>query len=173
MQISVSKDRECMFPKPASLSLLMAGRLQLVASRLLDAAATWLVRSFITLAMALTLVRGNALAAVPSPTLLVQPPCVSVQSERPMAIDDLSVAVRMHRGGRSLDVWMITPLSVHWHTMTASALPLARQLDALNWPPPGSQQGEVSRFERLVAIPARPWRVPVHQARAFWKAARR
>ena len=128
----------CFRNRPLSL-LLMAGRLQLVASRLLDAAATWLVRSFITLAMALTLVRGNALAAVPSPTLLVQPPCVSVQSERPMAIDDLSVAVRMHRGGRSVDVWMITPLSVHWHTMTASALPLARQLDALNWPPPGSQ----------------------------------
>lgn len=154
-----------------SLSLLMAGRVQLGASRLLDTAITWLVRSFITLVMALTLVRGNALAAVPSPTLLVQPPCVSVQSERPMAIDDLSVAVRMHRGGRFLDVWLVSPLSVHWHAMAASALPLALQLDALNWPPPGSQQG--TRFERLVAIPARPWRVPVHQARAFWKAARR
>ena len=117
------------------------------------AAVAWFVRSALILMMALTLSRRGALAAVPSPLTLAQPPCVSMQSRRAMPSDDLSAAVRVHRGGRALEVWMVTPHSVHWDRVVAAAPSALDQLEEVKWPPAGPT---TARFELLGPVAARP-----------------
>ena len=107
-------------------------------------ARSWVVQSVLTLAVVLSLSRPRAFAA-PSTVLLAQPPSVGVLSQRATPSGDLSAAVRVHRGGRSIDVWLVTPHSAHWATLAAVSSPLQQQLATKNWPPPGT----AARFEPL------------------------
>ena len=128
----------------------------------------WALRTTLVLALSLLLCRQNALAAQPSASLLLQPPAASVQSERAAPTSDLSAAVRMHRDdGLTLDVWLVTPHSVHWDAVAAEdAPPLHEQLKTVSWQPAlgGSTGRGRVRFERLEpatlkpAPPIRAWR---------------
>ena len=127
----------------------------------------WAVRSVLMVALVLTLARRDAAAL--SPTLMVRPPSVSVQS-RIARNDDLSAGVRVHRGGRTLDVWLVTPHSKHWDALAVGAPPLDQQLESLAWEPFGGG-GKAARFERLVT-PALP-RLLMRRGPAFKMARAR
>ena len=92
---------------------------------------------------------GIALQAPPSTLHLAEPPAVNVLAA-PNILErrtsDLSAGMRIHRAGRTLDVWMITPHSIHWDAVTLKP-PLAQQLEAADWPPP--RLNDPPRFERL------------------------
>jgi hypothetical protein len=115
--------------------------------RLADRVLAWLVHATLALAFAVTVARRGALGDAPSLALLAQPPSESLRTERVAAATDLSAGVRVHRGDHTLDVWMVTPHSVHW-TAAAVAPPLADQLFAAQWPPHATEKAVV-RFERL------------------------
>ena len=120
------------------------------ATRLAQATASWLVRMLLVFTLAITLARRGAIAAPPQPTLLAQPPALHVQTERRVPANDLSAAVRVHRAGRTLDVWLVTPHSAHWEALAAAALPLHQQLAALRWPLALGKRPKVApRFEPL------------------------
>jgi len=111
----------------------------------------WLARSVCALVLALTLSCRGAVAA-PTAPLLMQPPAVTIQTDRAVPSDDMSAAVRVHRDGRSLDVWLITPHSIHW-AARARAPPLLEQLEARRWPLPRSGANSFQvRFERLATV---------------------
>lgn len=125
-----------------------------VLARLAHSWATWLTRTLCTFALALALVRPEAWAAPQMPTLAAQLPTISARSQRAALSGDLSAGVRIHRGGRSLDVWLVTPHSMHW-ALAATAPPLHKQIAALNWPLAGTGKfaTPAARFERLSLPP--------------------
>jgi hypothetical protein len=119
--------------------------------------AAVVTRAMITFALALLLVQRGALAA---PGVMPQhtaagciPPAVGVRSSRTMS-DDLSAGVRVHHGDRSIDMWLITPLSAHWSERVAQAPSALEQMKARQWKstPRG---GPRARFERIhLGLPA-------------------
>lgn len=137
--------------------------------RLVGDAVTWVLRTSIMFALALALARRDALAAEPNAALLMQPPTLEVRTYRDTPTSDLSAGVRVHRGdGRTLDVWLVTPHSVHWDAIAADAPPLDQQLVAVRWPPVlssrTSQRAPV-RFERLQSTV--PKTAPLRSLRAL------
>ena len=116
----------------------------------------------LTLLVTLALVRPAAVTASPAPTLLAQPPSVSMRSEKATPTGDLSAGVRVHRGEHSMDVWLVTPHSMHW-ALAATAPPLSKQLAAMNWPRAGGA-GKSARFERL------PPRLQTMRSPRLWRA---
>ncbi len=90
--------------------------------------------------------------ATPNPYHIprAQPPSIATRLSRAVS-GDLSAAVRVHRGDRSLIVWSLTPLSYYWHALDMDDVPpLARQIQDARW----HADGRPARFERLA--PVRP-----------------
>ena len=82
--------------------------------------------------------------------VVCQPPSIAARFSRAVS-GDLSAAVRVHRGERSLVVLCLTPLSHHWDMLGMDNIPpIARQLQDTGW----SSDGPPARFERLA--PLRP-----------------
>ena len=82
-----------------------------------------------------------------------QPPMVAIATHY-VVTGDLSTAVRVHRNGRFIDVWLITPHSKHWQP-NAMAPPLFEQLDAVGWQHTTHGHGRIQRLAPAVAS-ARP-----------------
>lgn len=77
-------------------------------------------------------------------------PPIAVHMDRAVS-GDLSAAVRVHRGERSLVVLGVTPLSHYWETLAMDGSPpLAVQLESAGW----TSDGPPAQFERL--MPMRP-----------------
>ena len=104
----------------------------------------WLCAFILALALAVA-APANAFAAPQAMSL--EPTFTSARSQTFAQTADLSTGVRVRRGGRSLDVWLVAPHSVHW-AIAAVAPPLHKQLNALEWPLERSSRA-APRFERL------------------------
>ena len=84
--------------------------------------------------------------------LVRQPPAVErLELTRDME-NDMSACVRVHRGDRAIDVWLVTPLSAHWDE-DAVAQPVAAQLERASWALAAAAPG-VARFQRRRPAPA-------------------
>ena len=124
-------------------------------------ATRWLLRRLVTLLSAVTLLFTSAAVPTVVRSLGVRvpvPALVGIHASAAVS-DDLSAAVRVHRGERSIDVWLVTPLSQHWDP-TIAVPGVADQLDALGWPPVGSPVAESPRVQRLIV--SRASRVPAN-----------
>ena len=133
------------------------------AAKCAVSALTWAAQAVLTLALALVLVQRGALAAPTSgssgsssrggvwlPQLdRWQRPGINRLHEERSVSDDLSAAVRIYRGDeKSIDVWMITPLSSHWNEAVARAPQLSTQLANARWSRDGDSEMP-RRFQRI------------------------
>ena len=120
-------------------------------------------RTIFMLLLTLVITQNSAALAAPTVGRRVlssgwQQPAVGVHTADSLS-DDLSAAVRIHRGGRHLDVWLITPLSMHWDAIKAATdVPqiAAHQSSLSNSWRHDTLASEPARFERLPAKRIRP-----------------
>ena len=81
----------------------------------IQALAAAITRFALMLSLAFTLTQRAAVAAIPPPSphlVLDLPPHAVCQPFARTLSGDLSAGVRMHRGDKTLDVWLLTPLTV-------------------------------------------------------------
>ena len=128
-------------------------------------------RTIFMLALTLVLTRNSSALAAPNAAGRCvlssgwQQPAVSIHTADSVS-DDLSAAVRVHRGSSYLDVCLITPLSIHWDAVKAATdapQVVAHQSSLSNsWRQVYDVLvSEPARFERLPAKRIRPRLLPV------------
>ncbi len=113
----------------------------------------------VALAIALASTLSQQPAQLPPNLQLFEPPAVSVITQREVS-DDMSCGVRIERDDRSLDVWMVAPLSKRWDA-AAAAKPLAQQLDELDWPSEATEPARIRRIPPPALSVLRAARAPV------------
>jgi hypothetical protein len=123
----------------------------------IQALAAAITRFALMLSLAFTLTQRAAVAAIPPPSphlVLDLPPHAVCQPFARTLSGDLSAGVRMHRGDKTLDVWLLTPLSQYWNEDVANAAPLSEQLHASGWLDAREKSANTKvRFERIMPPP--------------------
>ena len=135
---------------------LDTGGLRAAAAVVVANLSRLLHRTIVLLVISLSLRQHAALGASRMLSeMRLTPAAVTVQAKR-LVCNDQSAVVRLHRSGRSIDCWLVTPHSRYWNALGAATAPCPlEQATQLQWPPTDRGACQTStRLERVSPVAA-------------------